>query len=82
MDLAKRTYALPSETILRFEQQIESGKRSAKIAELIEIWIADRERDLLRQQIIEGCDAMRDVYLETAREWQILDLEADSEFQP
>lgn len=77
MDMEKRTYALPAQTLKRFEQQIAPGKRSAKVAELIEDWIRERERQALRQNIIEGCREMWDVYLETAQEWGPLDREAD-----
>lgn len=77
MKTAKRTYALPSQTLERFEQAIAPGKRSAKVAELLEGWIRERERDALRQNIIEGCREMWDVYLETARDWEPLDQEAD-----
>lgn len=77
METAKRTYALPAQTLKRFEQEISPGKRSAKVAELIEDWIREREREALRQNIIEGCREMWDVYLETAQEWEPLDREAD-----
>lgn len=77
METAKRTYALPARTLKRFEKEIAPGKRSAKVAELIEGWIDERERDALRQNIIEGCREMWDVYLETAQEWEPLDQEAD-----
>jgi hypothetical protein len=77
MHTAKRTYALPTETLERFEKQIAPGKRSAKVAELIEGWMRERERELLRQNIVEGCREMWDVYLETAQEWEPLDSEVD-----
>lgn len=77
MKLAKRTYARPTETLKRFEQEIAPGKRSAKVAELIENWIRERERQALRQNIIEGCREMWDVYRETAQEWEPLDREVD-----
>ena len=35
METAKRTYALPSQTLRRFEGKIAPGKRSAKVAELM-----------------------------------------------
>jgi hypothetical protein len=70
MKTAKRTYALPSGTLERFEQEIEPGKRSAKVAELIEDWIRGREREALRQNIIDGCREMNEVYLEVAKEWE------------
>ena len=75
--MEKRTYILPEHTVSRFEQAVESGKRSAKIAELIEVWMQEREREALRQNIIEGCREMGDVYLETARDWEPLDREVD-----
>lgn len=78
MNTEKRIYALPTETISRFEREIAPGKRSAKVAELIEGWIVERERETLRQEIIEGCREMWDVYLDTAREWEQIDSEVDS----
>jgi hypothetical protein len=77
METEKRTYALPAQTLKRFEQEIAPGKRSAKVAELIEGWIREREREALRQNIIEGCRKMWEVYLEAAQEWEPLDREAD-----
>jgi hypothetical protein len=74
---AKRTYALPAQVLERFEHEIAPGKRSAKVAELIESWIREREREALRQNIAEGCREMWDVYLETAKEWEPLDREVD-----
>ena len=53
------------------------GKRSAKVAELIEIWITERDRESLRQNIIYGCSEVWDVYRETAREWEQIDNEVD-----
>ncbi len=37
----------------------------------------DSEREALCQNIIEGCREMWDVYLDMAREWEPLDIEAD-----
>ena len=77
MESAKRTYALPAETLKRFELVIGPGKRSAKVAELIESWISEREREVLRQDIVEGCSEMWDVYLDAAQDWEPVDREAD-----
>ena len=77
MATAKRTYALPFKTLKRFENEIAPGKRSAKVAELIEGWIREREREALRLNIIDGCREMWDVYLDSAHEWEPLDKEAD-----
>ncbi len=81
METAKRTYALPSQTLKRFEKEIAPGKRSAKVAELIEGWIREREQEALRQNIIEGCREMWDVYLETVQEWEPLDQEVDKHLE-
>ena len=80
MELAKRTYALPSKTVRRFEQEIAPGKRSAKVAELIEYWVREREREVLRLDIIEGCREMGEIYLATAREWAPLEEEVARSF--
>lgn len=77
METAKRTYALPITVVERFEQEIAPGKRSAKVAELLDEWMHEKQREATRQQIIEGCQDMWDVYLETAKEWEPLDREAD-----
>ena len=77
MRLLKRTYALPPETLARFEKEITSGQRSAKIAQLIEEWIETKERENLRHEIEEGCREMWDAYKETASEWEPLEAEID-----
>ena len=48
MGAEKRTYAIPTVTLKRFEQEIAPGQRSDKVAELIEAWICEREREALR----------------------------------
>ncbi len=70
MEKAKRTYALPEQTLKRFEREVAPGKRSAKVAELIEGWIREREREALRQNVIEGCREMNEIYLQVAKEWE------------
>lgn len=77
METAKRTYTLPAATLKRFEQEVAPGKRSAKIGELMEDWLHEREREALRQNIIEGCRDMWDIYREAAQEWEPLDREVD-----
>ena len=75
MRLTKRTYTLPPETLDRFEQAVEPGRRSALIAGLIQEWLDEREREALRRDIEEGCREMAEVYLEIEREWHPLDEE-------
>ena len=69
MKLAKRTYSLPSDVLQRFEVRLASGERSRFLAKLIEEWLAEREREELRRQVIEGCKEMGELYREIDREW-------------
>ena len=73
MKLQKRTYALPIDTISKFEQSVDSGKRSAVLAGLIDQYIEGCQRAALRKDLEEGCREMWDVYLETALEWEQAD---------
>lgn len=82
MKTAKRTYALPAQTLQRFEGRISPGRRSAKVAELIEAWIREQEREALRQDIIEGCREMGEINLEIAKEWEAADDELWRNFEP
>ena len=75
MKSLKRTYALPEETIIRFEQKVGAGKRSAVLAELMENWLGQTQRQKLREEIIQGCREMADVYLEVEREYHPLEEE-------
>jgi hypothetical protein len=67
MTLLKRTYALPSDTLTQFEQTVVPGKRSAVISDLLWEWLDQQRRERLRREVIEGCQAMADVYLEIER---------------
>jgi metal-responsive CopG/Arc/MetJ family transcriptional regulator len=67
--LAKRTYSLPPDLVQRFETRLAPGDRSRFLAKLIEEWLAERERDELRRQVIEGCVEMGGLYQEIEREW-------------
>src|SRR5262249_20445356 len=58
MGLLKRTYALPQQTLEEFERTTAPGKRSALVAQLIRDWLAQRKRERLRQEVIEGCREM------------------------
>jgi hypothetical protein len=73
MKLQKRTYALPPRTLKRFEEIVTSGKRSSVVAELIDTWVEEREREALRQEIIRGCQDMADIYTEIEREFHPAD---------
>ena len=67
--LETRTYTLPPDLLLKFEQRLPPGERSSSLARIMEAWLADREREELRQLVVEGCHAMKDDYEEIEREW-------------
>jgi len=69
MRLEKRTYTLPPDLLQKFERRLPPGERSSSLARIIEDWLAEREREELRQQIIEGCQEMRTEYEQIDREW-------------
>jgi hypothetical protein len=69
MGLAKRTYSLPPDVVGRFEQLLAPGERSAFLAKLIGDWLAEREREALRRELIEGCKEMAGLYQEIEQEW-------------
>ena len=69
MKLAKRTYSLPPDLLERFEERLATGERSRFLAKLIEEWLAEREREELRRQVIEGCKEMGGLYKEIDKEW-------------
>jgi metal-responsive CopG/Arc/MetJ family transcriptional regulator len=75
MRLLKRTYALPPETLARFEEAVRPGKRSAVIADLLREWLEAQRREQLRREVIEGCREMAETYLEIEREYHPLEEE-------
>jgi hypothetical protein len=76
MGLPKRTYALPPQTLERFEQEVAPGRRSAVIAELLQAWLERGRRERLRCEVVAGCREMAGVYLEVEREYHALEEEA------
>ena len=79
MKALKRTYVLPQDTLSQFEEVVPSRKRSATIDGLLREWLDRRRRERLRQEIIEGCEAMADIYLTTEREYHPLEEELHRE---
>jgi hypothetical protein len=79
MKLIKRTYSLPSDTIERFERRVGPGKRSAALKRIMEEWVSEQERAVLRSQVVEGCREMGDVYLSMERDFHALEEETDRE---
>ncbi len=82
MQTQKRTYALPQETVAKFEQAVGSGQRSATLAALIEAWLEKQREEALKRDIIEGCREMAEVYSEIQREFDPLDTEVSRAFYP
>lgn len=82
MALAKRTYALPADTIEAFEREVESGQRSAVVGELMSEWLEERRKEEIRKSIIEGCREMWDVLLEVERDYHPLDEEVARKYDP
>jgi len=76
MGLPKRTYALPPQTLERFEHEVAPGRRSAVIAELLQAWLERKRRERLRCEVIAGCREMAGVYLAVEREYHPLEEEA------
>ena len=79
MNVLKRTFALPRDTVQTFERTVAVGKRSATVANLIEGWLDKRKRAALRQAVIKGCQEMAEQYLETEREYHALEEEVHSD---
>jgi Arc/MetJ-type ribon-helix-helix transcriptional regulator len=77
MGSIKRTYVLPPELLEQFEGEVEPGRRSAVITELLRRWLEERRRQRLRAQVIEGCHEMAEVMLEIEQEFCPLDEEID-----
>jgi len=71
----KRTFALPSDILQRFEQTVIAGKRSTVIAELLHEWLDKQRQEQLRRDVVEGCREMADVYLEIEQEYHPLEEE-------
>ena len=76
MRLTKRTYALPPEILVEFEQTVEPGRRSQVVADILNRWLEQRKQEKLRMEVIEGCQAMAEVYLELEQEYHTLEEEA------
>ncbi len=82
MQTQKRTYALPKNTIEQFEKTVASGQRSMTLARLIEEWLESQREEALKQNIIEGCREMWDIYAETEREYHSLEEEVARAYCP
>jgi len=75
MNLVKRTYTLPAAAMHAFESQVPAGERSALVASLVQHWLEEARRKTLRREVVEGCAAMADMYLEIEKEYHPLEEE-------
>jgi hypothetical protein len=75
MVLKKRTYGLPADALDSFEKEVPPGDRSAVVAGLMRNWLAERRRQKLRAEVIEGCRDMAELYLEIEQEYHPLEEE-------
>jgi hypothetical protein len=75
MQNVKRTYALPEGTINRFEREVDAGRRSGVVADLIEQFLEEKRKEALRRDIEEGCREMNEIYKEVQREFETIDME-------
>jgi hypothetical protein len=73
MVLKKRTYGLPADALDAFEKEVPAGDRSAVVANLMRNWLAEKRRNELREQVIEGCQEMAELYLEIEQEYHPLE---------
>ncbi len=80
MNFKKRTYRLPADVIVQFEKLVKTENRNEVVAGLIKDWLAEQERLALREQIIEGCREMADLYLAIEREFHPLEEEVQRRF--
>ena len=75
MVMKKHTYRLPADALESFEKEVPSGERSALVASLMRVWLAERRRKKLRTDEIEGCRDMTELHLEIEGEYHPLEEE-------
>ncbi len=56
--------------VRRILERLPLGVCSLSLARVIVKWLAEREREAMRQLIVEGCTEMRTEYERTDREWE------------
>ena len=82
MALVKRTYSLPEQILRDFENAVAPGERSRMLAQMLQQWLEQRERERLRREVIEGCRDMAEVYLSIEREFHPLEEEVQHALDP
>ena len=75
MNLQKRTYSIDRAVLTAFESAVETGSRSVVVTELLRHYLADRERETIRRQIIEGSKQLSALYVEESNAWNPLEEE-------
>ena len=76
----KKTYYFSEPLIKKFEKMTRKRERSKIISQMIQEWISEREKQRLREEIIQGCHEMGDVYLEIEKEHHSLEEEVERMF--
>ena len=76
MSLYKRTYSIDANIILAFEQLVKSGNRSIVITELLKSFLSQKEREKIRQQIVDGSKHIAEFYQQESSAWNSLEEEA------
>ena len=77
MNLTKRTYSLPSQTVTSFEAEVGRGRRSGLVAQLLRDWLEERRRVALCDEIVAGCREMGAEYVVVEQEYHPLEEEVE-----
>jgi metal-responsive CopG/Arc/MetJ family transcriptional regulator len=75
MRLYKRTYSIEENILKAFENAVQSGNRSVVVTDLLRDYLAEKEREEIRQALITGLPEMSDLYLEESKAWYPLEEE-------
>ena len=75
MQLQKRTYSIDQGILAAFENAVASGNRSIVIGRLLKEYLAEKEREEIRRNLIEGAPLVNDEYREESRLWYPLEEE-------
>src|SRR5258708_1014040 len=75
MHLQKRTYSIEEHVLRAFEKSVASGNRSVVITNLLRNYIANAERESIRNALISGAKEMNELYREESEIWNPLEEE-------
>lgn len=80
MQLLKRTYSIEKSVLNAFERSVNSGHRSTLINSLLKKFLADNERQKIREAIISCAETMNDIYLSESESWLHIEEEVHENF--